>query len=109
MKYLILYYLLTNNTENNNNEEADQVLEYEERLHIMQLQFTSPSQELIVKLDNFAKETLFQANNNSILCDIFALTPIAGRAVFIAVYYYPAKGFTNQRNNIILRNRLTFH
>ena len=75
----------------------------------MQLQFTSVSYELIVQLDNFTEETLFQANDNSILCDIFALGLIAERAVFIAGVYYPAEEFANWRNNIILRNRLTIH
>ena len=76
---------------------------------MIQLQLTSVSYKLIVQLDNFAKEILFQANDNSILCNIFALRLIVGRAVFITGVYYSAEGFTNQRNNAILHNRLTFH
>ena len=78
MECLILYYFLANNTENNYNEEAEQVREHEERLHVMKLQFTSVSCKLVMQLDNFATETLFYANDNSIFYYIFALRSIAG-------------------------------
>ena len=77
MKCLMLYYLLAYNTENNDDEEAEQARERAERLRVIQLQFTSISCKLIAQLDNFAKETLFHANDNSILHNIFALRPIA--------------------------------
>ena len=105
----MLYFLLATNKENNNDEEAEQAREREERLRMIQLQFTSVSYELIAQLDNFAEETLFQVTDNSILYNIFALGPIVGQAVFVAGVYHPAEGFTNQRNNVISHNRLTFH
>ena len=43
IKCSMLYYLLASKTENSDDEEAEQVREHEERLCVIQLQFTSVS------------------------------------------------------------------
>jgi len=106
---LVLNLIITDNTENNNDEENQQAREREARLRMIHLQFGSVSYDLIVQLDNYAEESLFQANDNSILCDIFSLGPIVGPAVFVAGVFHQAESFSNWRNTAILRNRSTFN
>ena len=92
---LVLNLIITDNTENNNDKENQQARECEARLRMIHLQFGSVSYDLIVQLDNYAEESLFQANDNSILRDIFSLGSIVGPAVFVAGVFHQAESFSN--------------